>query len=236
MPLRTISDEVQRTGEGGARVWSDETEVRIYEGPLPRVEEKCPPIVCHLRTGEPVPGAKKLLAGGSGVDRQRSLRLGRDARPAQHLGPGRKSRNHLAACRQTVTFRVSLLFWAASARKNCSRTNFILRKHRRQSDLVLDLGEQGLHFLSFPLRMGKGWRLGQVEGCPQGLRLMIYGSAVLDMKRYKHLINTLVSSSRHPSRTISRKLSTWPFHRFTSRRKVPLDTTMRRRQLDCHGG
>jgi len=43
-----------------------------------------------------------------------------------------------------------LMFWSTAARKNCSRTNFNLRK-RTQSDLILEFRGQRFYVLSLPL-------------------------------------------------------------------------------------
>ena len=56
------------------------------------------------------------------------------------------------------------MFWAAAARKNCSRTNFILRKRRRRSPIwFLSSANSASTFLSLPLRLGEVGRLGQVS-------------------------------------------------------------------------
>jgi hypothetical protein len=45
-----------------------------------------------------------------------------------------------------------LIFCAAAARKNCSRTNFKSSQTQApQSDLILQFREQGFHLLSLPL-------------------------------------------------------------------------------------
>ena len=64
---RAKTDEVDIAVEGRARVWGDEAEVRICEAALPRTEEECKPAVCGVRAGEPVPGAEKTAAPGTGI-------------------------------------------------------------------------------------------------------------------------------------------------------------------------
>src|SRR5262249_26226862 len=47
-------NEIESTGQGGACVSSDETEIRLREGALSRTEEERAPVVCHLCASEPV--------------------------------------------------------------------------------------------------------------------------------------------------------------------------------------
>ena len=61
-----------------------------------------------------------------------------------------------------LRYRTSpFMFCAAAARKNCSRTNFNLRKRKRGSpNLIFLFGEQHFHFLSLSLRASKVRRVG----------------------------------------------------------------------------
>ena len=62
-------NEIEGAGEGGARVSSDEAEVRIRESVLPRAEEKRAPAVRYLCAGESVCEPKKTArrsVGSSG--------------------------------------------------------------------------------------------------------------------------------------------------------------------------
>ena len=62
-----------------------------------------------------------------------------------------------------------LRFWAAAARKNCSRTNFSLRRRKRRSpDLILQFREQRFHFFSLPLCLGKLWCVRQLPSALSG--------------------------------------------------------------------
>lgn len=54
-------DQVHGAAQGGARVWGDEAENRVRGGALSRTGEKCEPVVCNLRGGEPFLVRKKLL-------------------------------------------------------------------------------------------------------------------------------------------------------------------------------
>jgi hypothetical protein len=62
-------DEVESAGQGGARVWGAEAEVRIREVALPRTKEERQPVVCHVCSGEPVPSTEKAAAHRRGLDR-----------------------------------------------------------------------------------------------------------------------------------------------------------------------
>jgi len=62
-------------GEGGARVSSDEAEVRICEAALSRTEEECHPTVRGVCAGEPVSAAEKTVASGTGLTRERRLQI-----------------------------------------------------------------------------------------------------------------------------------------------------------------
>ena len=64
-------DEVEGAGAGGARVSSDEAEVRIRESTLSRAEEERAAAVCHLRPGQLVSNSQETTAGGVGVSASR---------------------------------------------------------------------------------------------------------------------------------------------------------------------
>jgi len=106
-------DEVDGALEGGARVWGDEAEVRICEATLSRAEEECQPAVCRVRAGEPVSGAEKTVASGTGLVWERRLRItgeppnGRKAgkNRIQTLAPAWQNTYYLE---DTGLFRVSL--------------------------------------------------------------------------------------------------------------------------------
>src|SRR5580704_14144535 len=59
-------NEIEGAGEGGARVSSDEAEVRIRESALPRTEEERAPAVCELRPRQLVCEPEETAAGGVG--------------------------------------------------------------------------------------------------------------------------------------------------------------------------
>jgi hypothetical protein len=56
------SDQVENALAGGARVWRDESEVRFYQGALPRSGEERQPTVRDLRLSELVPGPSETAA------------------------------------------------------------------------------------------------------------------------------------------------------------------------------
>src|SRR5882672_7113316 len=66
-------DQVEGAVESGARVWSDEAEVRIREAALSRTEEERQPAVCGVRPGEPVSAAQKAVAPDAGLAREPRL-------------------------------------------------------------------------------------------------------------------------------------------------------------------
>ena len=60
-------EEVDGALQGGTCVWSDEAEVRIRQSALPGTGEERQPIVCHLRSGESVPGTQEAAVLGGVV-------------------------------------------------------------------------------------------------------------------------------------------------------------------------
>ena len=73
-----------------------------------------------------------------------------------------------------------LMFWAAAARKNCSRTNFILRKRKAtQSDLILEFREQCFPLFSLPLCAGESGRVSQVSGALPSRLMNVNGEILI---------------------------------------------------------
>ena len=74
-------DEVEGAGESGARVSSDEAEVRIRESTLSRPEEERAPAVRYLCAGKSVCEPQKIArrsVGSSGFPRTRGCNGGAD--------------------------------------------------------------------------------------------------------------------------------------------------------------
>jgi hypothetical protein len=63
--MREEPQQEQRTIQGGTRVRGDEAEVWIRQGALSRTGQEREPIVCDVRSGEPVPGPQAAAEGNT---------------------------------------------------------------------------------------------------------------------------------------------------------------------------
>src|ERR1700693_4347891 len=81
-------DQVEGALESGARVCSDEAEVRIREAGLPRTEEECQPVVCGVRAGKPVSAAEEAGAARTSIAPLRRFQI--TSEPPKRAATGEK--------------------------------------------------------------------------------------------------------------------------------------------------
>jgi len=68
------------------------------------------------------------------------------------------------------------MFWAAAARKNCSRTNLSLRRRKRRSPIwFFSSANKASTFFTLPLCMGECWRVRQLAGALPGCFIHVDG-------------------------------------------------------------